>query len=635
MKELKKLIKRKQYNEIVEYVGSVISQHSLSEIIAFLKKEEVFIDRNGKRCYDQYTYILRDKCPLFIEYCDELELVNQLFAQERKLQRVLKGVPKNKRLSNIVYCLNTNYLLSLKKLKSLKPQKDGIQDTGITLDGTALLYNVTFKSILYDDEIWQDGAFCYNAFDYKFDFCEYKKCHKYMQLSSITNAWDTVYKDWKQGFVKIFRQGDMVATEYLKDTQLEWLKLSKAKLQIYDYIKELEISNVASKDPRCFSDELKDFDELIAWGTIKAYLHINDLDTIIDDVPIRFWIKAYCALTRYSKKVNFINSIYSINFVRTFLSNRFLLKTSKKWITLFTDNGIPIEYAAKIFECLKYNKKSSDLYDFPFVKVKKKYMIIPALLQIAHPGELLKSRFRQNDFNISEKGKSFEKELLELVSKQNIPALQIRRKDSQQEYECDLAFVLGDTLFLCECKDNGDKYVFNYISEFYRNDLQQAKRIFDFYDKHIDEIKVEFSNQNIKIGNIKRIEKLIIYNTVFHSIIEENGVKIVDAERFVSYFRRGNLDKRICQLYKGPIDCLLGKITYAKFIKYLKSNYTICGYDKIIRLDYEEFEFGDLDINIQFECCNNIDREEIMNITNPFFAEAKAFFEDYKNRGIL
>ena len=68
-----------------------------------------------------------------------------------------------------------------------------------------------------------------------------------MQLSSITNAWDTVYKDWKQGFVKIFRQGDMVATEYLKDPQLEWLRLSKAKLQIYDYIKELEISNVASK----------------------------------------------------------------------------------------------------------------------------------------------------------------------------------------------------------------------------------------------------------------------------------------------------------------------------------------------------------------------------------------------------
>ena len=80
---------------------------------------------------------------------------------------------------------------------------------------------------------------------------------------------------------------------------------------------------------------------------------------------------------------------------------------------------------------------------------------------------------------------------------------------------------------------------------------------------------------------------------------------------------------------------MVGKFTYAKFIKYLKSNYTICGYDKIIRLDSEEFEFGDLDINIQFERCNNIDREEIMNITNPFFAEAKDFFEDCKNRGIL
>ena len=41
-------------------------------------------------------------------------------------------------------------------------------------------------------------------------------------------------------------------------------------------------------------------------------------------------------------------------------------------------------------------------------------------------------------------------------------------------------------------------------------------------DNLIDEIKVEFSNQNIKIRNIKRVEKLLIYNTVFISYVSHS-----------------------------------------------------------------------------------------------------------------
>ena len=632
MEELKRLIKKKQYDTIVEHIATIATEVSHCNLLAFLKKEEVFVDRDGKNGFNQYIHNLRVKCPFFAEYCNELDLVNQLFEQERKMQNILKAVPKSKRLPVLLYCINTNYLRALKEFKPLNSQKEVAQDLYIILDGVALLHNVTFKSILYDGEIWKDNSFCYNAFIYSFSLSEYKKCYQYMQLSSITHAWDVIYKAWKENFVKIFRQDDKIVTRYLITPQLEWLNLSKAKLQIYDYIKDLNNALAQKEKLESVSAELEASKELIAWETIKAYLHISDLDTLVDDIPIRFWIKAYCALIEYSKKVNFINYIYSINWLRTFLSRWLLLKNQKEWISLFIKNGIPSEYAAKIFECLKYNQKASDLYDFPLVKVRNKYMIIPALLHIAHPGELLKSRFRQNDFNISEKGKSFEHELHNLVAKHNIPAIQIRRKYNEQEYECDLVFVLRDTLFLCECKDNGNKYIFNYISEFYKKDLQQAKRIFEFYEEHINEIKVEFSNQNFRIEDIKHVEKLLIYNTVFHSIIEESGIKIIDAERFVSFFRRDNLDQRICRLYKGPTDCLLGKITQAKFIKYMQSSYTICEYDKIIRLKNQNFRFGDLNLDIQVEQSNSINREEIMSIINPFKVEFKAFLDDYKKR---
>ena len=113
----------------------------------------------------------------------------------------------------------------------------------------------------------------------------------------------------------------------------------------------------------------------------------------------------------FFSKVNFINSFRGFFLIKALLSKWLLVRSSDEWIELFTQVGIPVECANKIFDSLTYSKKSSDLYDFPLVRTKNKYMIVPALLNVAHPGKLLKSRFRQNDFNISHKGKLFEKKL--------------------------------------------------------------------------------------------------------------------------------------------------------------------------------------------------------------------------------
>lgn len=627
MEKLKYLIKKKQYSDIVAHLATIENASLIDDFTATLKKEEIFVDRSGRRLFEQYISELRATCPLAIEYCDELEIVNLLFVQERDMQQVLQSAPKNRRLSNILYCLNREYLHTLKKFKSLKPQRDGIQDSGITLDVMAILFNSTFKSLLYDKEICNGESFFYNSFNYTNDFSKLNECNKYIEFSALTNVWNVLYKDWKQGFVKIFKQGDKVFARYLKTTRLDWFKLSKAKQQIYDYIKQVDVGNVAMISPQCISGELNKFDELIAWGVIKDYLHINDLDTLVDDIPVRYWIKTYVALIRYSRKANFINKIDNLYLVRYFLSKQFFVKNKKDWLSFLINNGVPDQYAGKIFECLTYNRSSSDLYDFPFVNVKNKYMIVTSLLHVAHPGILLKSRFRQNDFNVSDKGRSFERELFALLAQRNIPVIQISRKQDKEEYECDLVFLLEDTLFLCECKDNGDKCIYNNTTDFYRKDFQQAKRIFDFFEKHLDEIKIEFANRNVKIGKIKRVDKLLIYNTVFHSIIEEKGIKIVDSERFISFFRRSDLDKRVCQLYKGPCECLFDKVTRAKFIKYLKSNFVVCGYDKIIRIDNERFEFGTLSLDVEIERCNDIDHEEIVGIADPFVANYKAILK--------
>ena len=632
MEQLKKLIKKKQYTEIVKYILSVSDPFILKQMISFLKKKEIFISRYESTDFSEHLELLKQGDWQLAGYAAELECINLIFAEERKMQSSIKSARKKERLSDVLYCLDGTYSYFYRKHKNLKPCKDDVQDPGIFLDGLAVLYNSTFKSLLHDNEIWQDGAFKYSAFRFSWNNLSMKKCNEYIQLSAISHTWDELFENWKNGFVYIEKREDKITIRYAETPHLIWLRKSKSKLQIYEYIKDIELANVARVCPAYFSNELTNFHELLAWGTLKAYLHTDDIYMLIDDVPIICWIKAYVVLIRYAQKANFINSFRGLFFIRALLSKWLLVRSRNEWIFLFTQANIPEEFANKIFDSLTYSKKSSDLYDFPLVRTKNKYMIIPALLNVAHAGKLLKSRFRQNDFNISRKGKLFEKEIMDMLKQHDIPAVQIHRKHDGKDYECDIVFLLDDTLFLCECKDNGDKYLYDYVAKFYETDVNQMARISNFFEAHFDIICEEFKKIGYSNVRFKKVHKFLIYNTVFHSILTVKDINIVDYERFVTVFRRGDLDKRICDLYGGPLDCLFGRVTAEKLMRYLKSELLVCNYDKIVKLKTGELPFGALKIENQVEQCTNIDREEILAIMNPWHYEFKDFLERHGSK---
>lgn len=631
MEQLKKLIKKKQYTEIVKYLLSVSDHSTLKQMISFLKKKEIFISRYEGADFSEHVQLLKQGDWRLSSYAAEIECVNLIFAEERKMQSSIKSVRKQERLSDVLYSLDGIYSHFYQKHKDLNPLKDGIQDPGLFLDGLALFYNSTFKSLLYDSEIWQKGGFKYPAFCFSWDNSSMKKCNEYIYLSGISHAWDVLFEKWKNGLIYIEKKEDKIITRYVETSHLLWLRKSRSKLQIYEYIQELELANAVKAYPTYFSNELTDFNELLAWGTLKSYLHTNDIYTLIDNIPIIYWIKAYAALIRYAKRVSFIDSYRRFFFIRALLGRWLLVLSRNKWIYLFTQANIPEECANKIFDSLTYNKKSSDLYDFPLVRTRNKYMIVPTLLNVVHPGKLLKSRFRQNDFNISQKGKLFEKEIVNMLRQRDIPVVQVHRKHGGKDYECDIVFLLNDTLFLCECKDNGDKYLYDYVAKFYENDVAQMERISNFFEAHTEIIYEEFKKIGCSKIRFKKVQKLLIYNTVFHSILNVKDINVVDYERFVAVFRRGNLDKRICDLYGGPSDCLSGRITAEKLMRYLKSELLVCNYDKIIKLKIDELLFGKLAIESQMEQCSNIDREEILAIMNPWHHEFKEFLKQYKN----
>ncbi len=611
MKELKKLLKKKQYENIIKLLLSINDEEEIDKAICLLKKEETFVDRSGKLKYDEMILNIETNNSKILNYFEELKIINLLFAEERKMQSFIEIIPKKKRLANVLYYNNYNYMKSKRKTKSNKKL-----DPEISLDGVAILYNSTIKTLVYDNEIWNDG-FLYNGFCCFYDKKSIENSVEYTLLSRNTHDWGTLFCAWKQGFVTISKENENIYLKYVNSSKLTWFRKSKAKLQIYNNIYEMLIAMFASIYSSYPSNEFSNVYDNVALDTVRNYLHIDDSNTRANNIPIKYWLIAYRSLIRYSQKVNFINSIYRYNILRFLLSNLLLMKKDNSWKKLFIKSGIPKEYADEIFEALVFTKKSTDLYDFPFVKVKEKYMIVPALLHFAEAGQVLKSRFRQQDFNISEKGKGFEKEIKGIIQSNNIPAISIHRKESGSDYECDLAFVLDETLFLCECKDNGDKYIFNEISDFYTEDVDQLNRIADFYTDNIGIVREEFEKAGYKIRGFKKVYRILIYNTVFHSCLDEKGVKIVDYEKFIAIFRRADLDKRICSLYNGPISCLSGKITETKLLKYLNDDFIVCNHDNVVVTNCVDIPFGDYCLKAEVEQCNVIDRNEIQNIIMP------------------
>lgn len=612
-KELKKLIKEKSYSQIVDYLLSI--ENDVEALLLCLKTEEVFVDRWGRGEYDTYIeLLLASKLQEIVEHFKEVKIINSIFKEERKLQQSIKKIPKRTRLAQVLWGLNLVYNDTRRIAGNKKWEQANHVDSALKVDGCALLFNATYKSLLYDDEICVNDGFKYMPFGAMHNIFNIETISHYIEMSSMAKFFEGAFKEWKQGFRKFIYNGDKIFIKYINQQKLGWFWKSKSKSQIYDYIDDTRIALEVSDRRLVKHKAFYNFDEQIAWEVLRGFLHTNDIETLVDGISIKDWIKAYALIVRYSQKfkklrLSPLSTVFNMIIQWGLLANK-----KERWIDLFVKAGIDRIVANKIFDKMIYSKRSSDLYDFPFVKIKNKYMVIPELLSIAHVGLVLKSRFRQNDCNISKKGKKFEDEIIKIIRGCGVPATQIHRKIGNKEYECDLAFVLNKTLYICECKDNGDKSILDSISDFYVNDVEQLNRIADYFQGNLNVVIDEFKKANYMIANIEKVERFLIYNSDFHSTIDYDGVKIIDYNRFIALFRKGNLEKAICRYNNGPIQYFSGKITDAKFKKYIECNYSILDYEKIIFKSEKEFDFGELHIKSECEEYKPIDREGVVKM---------------------
>jgi len=641
-KELKKQWRGGQYNQIIAFINELCDEQEISATIISLKENRVFIDTTGRNCYRRIIKKIVNQSILIKNYIYELNIVNLLFVQDKKVQNYLKRkISANKRLAVLWKTFGEAYGMNVDRLKNDETFDVENVDPIINFNGNVEILNDAFKSLMYDDEITKDGRFKYKPFKFFIDKFDMAYCRLYIHYSIWADVWDQKYHDWLQNRVSLQKEGKLIKMHYINKESLDWFLKSRSKMEIYDDINELHLASIAESSPLGFIEGEKNFDYALACGFVEDSFHTDNLNEMAGDVALKYWIQAYESLVRYSQKHLQRIEKEDAGFLRIFDYENYFYREKGYWLSIFEDANIPAEEAEKLFSLMVYNKKSTDLYDYPFIAVKNKYLLPYFLLKDASVGLILRSRLRKADMKMEKKGKFFENRIIKLLKDKKIPVVQLKRRDKfhgndkKEDYECDVAFILEDILFLCECKDNGRTAVSEKIENFYESDVKQLNRYCDYFEANKEYVIEIFNKNGYSVKKIGKVIRLLIYNTYFHKPINYRGVKIIDFERIAAPIRRGILDMEICRRYKGPIRCLQGNFTAKKLLDYFESNYIVCGYDKITRHLMQTLELGKYKLEVETEIHAQIDRIEMMKLVSPVLRAAEELGIHKKNRDIF
>lgn len=487
-KRLRKLLRTAIEENNCDGIYYLIIKESIP--ISDLKKEEILIDRRGLGRYSSIITKLKESFSSNNEFkilFNEIEILNDLFEESLILQKKINSIP-----SKYIFSLLMNFLdLNIKHLKSSKNReecKHNNFDYYINFDNCATIINDTIKSLCYNEKIYKNDQFIY---PYKVNFLtSYRKKYReiinnYVDDSSNTGYLEEYFHYWKNGLISITKKEDDICVEIINKDKL--LKSSYVQLKqiLYNHIYEIPatfslFNKKVSQSKFAYESSIK---------LLEQYFSANIEDIIVDGIPIKEWVVAYCAL------VDISDLNYGSVSMRNFFGiprNRKRCKSKKRWCKILTSYGVSETYVEEIFDKMVYNKNATDLYDFPFVKIKDKFLIFETLMIDCSPARAIISRFGRHDVNVDFKGRNFEKKFYDFCKNKNIKFVNLHNMNNHEEYECDAVLYIDGTLIFCELKSRNQYRNYEYGFADIDEDVRQLNRIYEFYKNHLDIVKKNF-----------------------------------------------------------------------------------------------------------------------------------------------
>lgn len=280
----------------------------------------------------------------------------------------------------------------------------------------------------------------------------------------------------------------------------------------------------------------RSLEEVIASDFCYNYFGSLDLSESVLGITLAEWVRSYMIFQQES--LRFLEARDHKSPLN--LSNWCMIKTRQGWAQLLVDNGIEQSKAKNIVKNITFNASSRDLIDCPLIPMDEDSLVaLPTLVNFISPADAMLSNFIQRTFEIGFRGTRFENQVQKMLDDAKIPAKKIKTTYEGQEYECDIAFILDDTLFLTECKTflqpQSPRDYYAFIGKL-ADAVTQLRRISNFYQNHLDIVKREM---NLDASwRPKSIYNLIITNAFLGKPYFLEDCHITDISLLTRFFSR-------------------------------------------------------------------------------------------------
>jgi len=308
------------------------------------------------------------------------------------------------------------------------------------------------------------------------------------------------------------------------------------------------------------------------------YLGTVDQEEKLDGIEIRYWLKAYKLLQH--EAAIYLERSKAKNMSALNLNKICLCLTKEQWIAKLKALNIDLEKRKKIIEGFTFNKvnSSQDLVDCPLIPFNGYLVVVPSLLSMSDAVQAITSNFMNKNEQLNFKGTHFEDRTKEFLNSKGIINGSIYKKVGKEEYECDLAFILEDELFLVECKAHSQPYKTRQHAKNLKvlfDETLQLNRIADFYQDNIDLVNKALIIE--KTFEKDKITRILLVTSMVGSPIFVNGVYIVDESSFTKMINRSAPalyyyeDGRKVKVKSQAFDIYVGELSAEKMKKYLTS----------------------------------------------------------------
>lgn len=454
------------------------------------------------------------------------------------------------------------------------------------------------QAFIYYAYLYKNNKFICCSYDEVIDWNDIDKSMIYFPLIDIRNVLFDAFEEWKFGsYHLVYRDENNIEInpcdiKNLIDEKIESQRFeSFRQFSMRDY-GETNLDKVGKEEymskllpPSGFLDK----NEKASYNEYLEYFSSQKLDYKVDGVEIVKWLRAYSVVRCANRGFLGSDMFPDIGIPEKWL----YISTSNEWIKKFIEHGIDEKSACVIFNRLIFKKNSIDWFDAPFIKIGEKIITVPSYTSHIQDVLALISLATKENINLDFKGYCFEDRILNDLNKNQISAVSIKRKIDKEEYQCDVAFILGQDLFLCECKHTAQPLTQRKRYDFYNRkvpeDVIQMNRISDFYTLNTGYVLKELNNQKGYQYSLewkpRHIYRMIIYSCKLAGKLNIDGVIITDYTVFTTI-----LYKRLPTILKNgkPVKQIIppkmkgvfqGKLTTNKLINYMDNPWQI-GFQK-------------------------------------------------------